>query len=88
MFDTVRDMIAQHFLFDPTQRSAHGRDLRNDVDAIAVVLDHAREAADLTFDAAEPLQRGRLVLRVHGGYIPLPGIGFKPELGPQELELR
>ena len=42
-----------NFLFHPAQRGAHRGDLRHDVDAIALVLDHAGEPAHLAFDAVE-----------------------------------
>src|SRR6266540_3942636 len=40
------------------------RDLREDVDAVAVVLDHALDAPDLSFDAVEALRQGALVVAV------------------------
>ena len=52
--DAMRDVVAQDFLLDAAQRRAHRADLRDDVDAVAVVLDHAREAAHLALDAVEP----------------------------------
>jgi hypothetical protein len=54
--DTVRDVVAQNLLFGAPQRRPHGSNLGNDVDAVAVVLDHSGETADLAFDAVEPLQ--------------------------------
>src|SRR5438067_58517 len=56
VLDTMRDMIAQHFVLDAPQRCAHGRDLGDDVDAITVLFDHAREPAHLAFDPPEPLE--------------------------------
>ena len=56
MLDTMRDVFAQNFLFDAPQGSANRRDLRDDIDAIAVFLNHPREAADLPLDAAQALQ--------------------------------
>ena len=55
--DAMGDVAAQDFLFHPAQRRPHRADLRHDVDAIALVLDHAGEATHLAFDAAEPLER-------------------------------
>ncbi len=54
MRDAMRHMVAQDFLLDAAQRRAHRGDLRDDVDAIAVVLDHAGEPAHLALDAVEP----------------------------------
>jgi len=70
MLDAMRDMVAQDFLFDSAQRRAHRGNLRDDVDAVAVVLDHAREPAHLAFDTVETLERGGLVIGSHTGYIP------------------
>jgi hypothetical protein len=44
--DTMRDMIAEHLLLHLVQGSAHRVNLREDVHAVAVILDHAREPAD------------------------------------------
>src|SRR5882672_5522718 len=49
---------------------------RHDVDAVAVLVDHARDAAHLAFDAAQPFRAGCLDVVSHAGYIPLHGIGF------------
>jgi hypothetical protein len=65
ILDAVRDMIAQDFLFGPPQGGAHGRDLGDDIDAVAVVLDHAGEAADLPLDPLQPLEAGCLDLFAH-----------------------
>ena len=53
----MRDVFAQDFLLGAPQRRTHGADLRDDVDAIAVVLDHAGKPAHLAFDPVEPLER-------------------------------
>src|SRR5260370_37235424 len=71
------DMIAQDFFFRAQKRRAHGRDLRDDVDAIAIVLDHPPKPADLALDAFEPLACRRLDILAHGLYIPRGGICFK-----------
>ena len=42
-------------------------ELRQNVDAVAVVLDHPRDAAHLTLDPGKPLEEQFLVLRVAGG---------------------
>ena len=47
------DVIAQNLFLDATQRRARGRDLRDNIDTVAVLLHHAREPAHLAFD---PLQ--------------------------------
>src|SRR5262245_137631 len=77
MLDAMRDMIAQNFLLDAAQRRAHRGDLRDDVDAVAVLVDHLRQAADLALDPAQALLQGCLDVLPHAAYIPLQGIGFK-----------
>jgi hypothetical protein len=49
----MADMILQDLLLDPPQRSAHRRNLRKDVDAVAVTLDHAGDSAHLALDSIE-----------------------------------
>ena len=50
----------QGLLLDLVERGAHGADLGQHVDAVALVLDHARHAAHLALDAAEPRELGFL----------------------------
>ena len=70
MFDATGDMTAQKFLLDARKGGANGRDLGHDVDAIAVLIDHLREAADLAFDTVEAPLRGGLDVFQHRAYIP------------------
>jgi hypothetical protein len=77
VLDAMADVIAQHLFLDPPQRRANRRDLRDDVNAIAVLLDHFGQPAHLTLDAAEPLLNRRLDVFLHAAYIPLHGMGFK-----------
>ena len=72
-------MIGEDFLLGAAQRRAHRRELGDDVDAIAVVLDHAREAAHLALDPVQALEHRRLGIRLACRYIPLPGIRFKQD---------
>ena len=74
MLDAVRDMIAQNLFLDTPQRRSGGGDLRDDVDAIAVVLDHAGDAGDLALDAVQALGAGDLDRLSHDRYIPPMGI--------------
>lgn len=53
-------VILQDFVLGAVERGADRNNLSDDVDAVAVFLDHIREPANLAFDAAEPLDRGRL----------------------------
>ena len=54
VLDAVADMILQNLLLDPPQRSAHRRNLREDVDAVAIALDHTGDPAYLALDSIEP----------------------------------
>ena len=77
MFDAMRDVISEDLLLDPAKCGAHRRDLRHDVDAIAVLVDHFGEPADLALDPAEALFDRCLDVFSHAVYIPLPGMGCK-----------
>jgi len=68
--DTVRDVLAQDFLLDPAQRGANSRDLRHDIDAVAIFIDHARQATHLPFDTIEAFGHRGLDIFSHAGYIP------------------
>jgi YHS domain-containing protein len=77
MLDAMRHVILQHLFLNAAKRGAHRRDLRDDVDAIAVLVDHLREAADLALDPAQAFLTGSLDVFSHAAYIPLQGMGFK-----------
>jgi len=70
MFDTVRHVISENFLLDASQGCSNGGDLRDDVDAVAVFLDHSGQATDLAFNAVEALRACSLDVRSHERYIP------------------
>src|SRR5262245_61633041 len=76
-FDAMPDMVAQHLLLDLAQRGTHRADLGHDVDAVAILIDHAREPADLAFDPFQAFQRRGLGLLSHTSYIPPRGICCK-----------
>lgn len=56
MFDAMADMILEDCFFDAAQGGANRRNLRNNVNAISLVFDHARDATDLTLDLVEALE--------------------------------
>ena len=56
VLDAMADMVAKYLFFKTPQCRAHRRDLRDDVDAVAVLVDHARQAADLALDPAQTLR--------------------------------
>ena len=51
----VMQVILHQVARDAAQRLLHRGDLGDDVGAVAVILDHFLQAADLPFDAAQPL---------------------------------
>jgi hypothetical protein len=60
----VADVVLEHLQRDRLERGVDRAELREDVDAVAVVLDHARDPAHLALDAGEALQELLLVRRV------------------------
>src|SRR5438045_9061313 len=70
-------MISEHFFLDAAERGAHRRDLRDDIDAIAVLVDHFGQAANLALDPAQAFLAGCLDVFSHMAYIPLQGMGCK-----------
>ena len=73
--DAVLQMIDQRRLLNFVEGSTHGADLRQHVDAVTLLLDHARHAAHLAFDPAEAGELGFLEFPVHGlNYTP---VGYK-----------
>ena len=62
LFHAMRDMVSQDFVFDPLQRRTNRTDLGDDIDAIALVLDHALQTAGLALDPGQAFQQCRFVL--------------------------
>lgn len=65
MLNTMTDVILQDNLLNPTKRCPHSCDLRNDIDAIAIFIDHAREPPYLAFYPIKPLAAGLLRFCLH-----------------------
>jgi hypothetical protein len=65
MLDAMGNVIAKDLLLDPPKGRTRRRNLCDDVDAIAVLIDHAREAANLSLDPFEASQARRLGLNLH-----------------------
>ncbi len=53
MLDTMFDVVVKNRVLDLLERGLHRPDLVDDIDAVAVVRDHARDAANLALDAAQ-----------------------------------
>src|SRR5687767_14427188 len=60
----VRDMTFEQSDRDRLQRLGRGRDLRQDVDTVRILLDHPVDAPDLPLDPAQPAEQGLLVRAV------------------------
>ena len=59
LFDAMRDVLTQDFLLNASERSSDGGDLRDDIDAVAIFLNHAGETTNLALDAAQALDGRR-----------------------------
>src|SRR4051794_12139209 len=57
-------MVVENLEGQAFERSVHRCDLREDVDAVTVVLDHPLDAAHLSFDPMETLDQRLLVVAV------------------------
>jgi len=73
----MRHVIPEHFFLDAAERGAHGRDLRDDIDAITILVNHFGQAANLALDPAQAFLAGCLDVFSHAAYIPLQGMGCK-----------
>src|SRR6266487_4438727 len=73
------DVVEHDLLFHPSERSAYRCNLRDDVDAITILIDHPRDAAHLALDPAQSLGARCLDVFAHAVYIPLEVISCKPE---------
>lgn len=75
VLDASSDVIAQNFVLDLLQGGFDRLDLVQDIDAIAFVRDHTRDAAHLPLDAIEAGRGGLLDSIPHtASYIPVEGI--------------
>ncbi len=73
----VADVIGKDFLFNALQGGAYGRELSDDVDAIAVFLHHFGYAANLPLDTVEAFEARCLAIWLHERYIPRMGMNIK-----------
>jgi hypothetical protein len=72
LLNTMCDVVLQNLGFYFFERGNHRLDLSDNVEAVALGLDHAGEAANLTFDAVETNQASFLRVALHGlMYTPL-----------------
>src|SRR5262245_23107641 len=62
--DAVIDVVVEDLEGQALERGVDGGDLREDVDAVAILLEHPLDAAHLPLDAMEPADESILVGRV------------------------
>jgi Domain of unknown function (DUF4173) len=62
--DAVADVVVEDLEGEALERGRDGADLRQHVDAVAVILDHALDPAHLAFDPVQPLHQRVLVVAV------------------------
>ncbi len=72
MLDAMRNVIGEDLILGTAQRGACRRQLGDHVDAITVVLDHAREPPHLAFNSFQAVEHRRLGIRSHVIYIYTP----------------
>ena len=65
VFDAMAHMVPENFLLGAAESGAHGGNLRDNVNAVAVFLHHADDAADLALDAAQSFQDRRFCFLLH-----------------------
>lgn len=70
VLDAMGDMVAQNILLDPIQCGLNRIDLGDDIDAIAVFIDHFCDASNLSFDPVQLFANVRLDVVSHAAYIP------------------
>ena len=58
IFDVMFHMVLENLILDLPDGRGDRADLGQDVDAVALVLDHAGDAANLAFDTVQPGQAG------------------------------
>jgi len=80
MLDTVTDMIPENFLLHASQRRTYRGNLRYDIDAVTVLVDHSGKSAHLPFNSGQAFLGCFLDVVTHDDYIPLPGMGRNPLL--------
>jgi len=68
--DAMLHVVIEDLQRETLERGGHCAELRQDVDAVAVVLDHALDPAHLSFDAVQALDQCFLVLGVPVGHVP------------------
>ena len=76
--DAVADVLVENLEREGLERRVDRRDLREDVDAVAVLFDHALDAPHLALDPVQASDEGILVFRVAVGVLSLGGAHHAP----------
>ena len=88
--NTMGHVIAQDLFFDLMQGRADGIDLRQYIHAIAIVIDHAEQSADLALDTLEACPHAPLghVVHFYWPLIQYPCEVYRGTLPPCHLFIR
>src|SRR5215213_7725603 len=71
IFDTVLDMVLEDLVLHAPECRPHRPDLGEDVDTVAILLDHARDPAHLALDPLQPVAAALLRVCSHS-LVPYP----------------
>jgi hypothetical protein len=80
MLDAMGNVILQNLLLNLQQGGTDSGDLRHNINAVAVFLDHTLQAADLSLDSRQPLCQFGFLIILHVDLIPPLGIPVKLDL--------
>ena len=72
--DAVVHVLVEDLERDALESGRGGRDLREDVDAVALVLDHPLDSAHLSLDSVQPLDERVLLFHVSVCHVPSLGL--------------
>jgi hypothetical protein len=76
VLDAGIDVVLQDLTLHLFERGLNRRDLGEDVDTIALLADHARNASHLALDPGKPLQAVLLYVLLHGTLVPPEGMSI------------
>jgi len=65
VLNAMRDVVTENLFLGAPKCCPDRRNLGDDVDAIAILVDHPGEASNLAFDTIEPSSHGRLCFILH-----------------------
>jgi hypothetical protein len=71
VLDAMGDVIAQQHVLDSSQGGSHGMQLPQNLEAIAILLDHPADPANLALDPAEAPGTGRFCAGLHLVTLPM-----------------